>query len=400
MDKQASVRLVFHGQVLPGFRQEDVQRALAALLKLDDARAQALFGGSRVVLKRELPVDQADRYVAHLAKLGALVHLEAAGGEAAGAAAPVSPAGAGAVPLPAIPSTPSALRADTSPSLPTSATQVSSTPADAGDGLGLAGLTTPRGAPLLPRLDEQEAAPGAAGASFASAQGGASSPAAPLVAPAAQAPGLGLEPLAAPGSQASALPAAADAPAGLSLQGGAAEEEIVCPTCGERQSKRILCRNCATNMPMGIAAKEEAARIEREQRLAESRGRRGQGAWPGDEPGRAPGDRQGGADEADADAEAPPLLGMGFSGRMGRLQYATAGFAIIAACLFAGVLAFKLFSSPIALGVLVLVGAVAVFAYSLRVTVLRLHDVNLSGWWSLLLFLPSAAAPASPSSAC
>lgn len=394
MDKQASVRLVFHGQVLPGFRQEDVQRALAALLKLDDARAQALFSGSRVVLKRELPVDQADRYVAHLAKLGALVHLEAAGGEAAGAAAPVAPAGAGAVPLPAIPSTPSALRADTSPSLPTSATQVSSTPADAGDGLGLAGLTTPRGAPLLPRLDEQDAAPGAAGASLASAQGGASSPAAPLVAPAAQAPGLGLEPLAAPGSQALAPPAAAGAPAGLSLQGGAAEEEIVCPTCGERQSKRILCRNCATNMPMGIAAKEEAARIEREQRLAESRGRRGQGAWPGDEPGRAPGDSQGGADEADA--EAPPLLGMGFSGRMGRLQYATAGFAIIAACLFAGVLAFKLFSSPIALGVLVLVGAVAVFAYSLRVTVLRLHDVNLSGWWSLLLFLPSAAAPASP----
>lgn len=387
MDKQASVRLVFHGQVLPGFRQEDVQRALAALLKLDDARAQALFGGSRVVLKRELPVDQADRYVAHLAKLGALVHLEAAGGEAAGAAAPVAPAGAGAVPLPAIPSTPSAasaMRADTSPSLPTSATPVDA----AGDGLGLAGLTTPRGAPLLPRLDEQETAPGAAGASFASAQGGASSPAAPLVAPAAQAPGLSLEPLAAPGSQASAPPAAADAPAVLSLQGGAAEEEIVCPTCGERQSKRILCRNCATNMPMGIAAKEEAARIEREQRLAESRARRGQGAWPGDEPGDGPG-------AVDA-AEAPPLLGMGFSGRMGRLQYATAGFAIVAACLLAAALAFKLMSSPVALGVLALVGLVLVFAYSLRVMVLRLHDINLSGWWAALFLLPSFAAPASP----
>ena len=73
MDAQGSVQLVFYGEVIAGFRLEDVQRSLAALLKLDEARAAALFNGSRVVLKRELPAAQAERYVAHLASLGARV---------------------------------------------------------------------------------------------------------------------------------------------------------------------------------------------------------------------------------------------------------------------------------------------------------------------------------------
>lgn len=350
MDNQASVRLVFQGEVLPGFRQEDVQRSLAALLKLDEIRAQALFSGSRVVLKRELPPDQAERYLTHLAGLGALVHLERTGGE---------PGGSVAAPAAAPPAMPAA------------------------DELGLAGLTRPRGVPApLPPIDAPEAAPSAI------ALGPTAGTAA---APTAQAPSLARPPLAAPGSQPASggpAPAAAlaDGPAGLSLQPAEAEE-IVCPTCGERQSKRILCRNCATNMPMGIAAMEEAARIEREQRLAESRARRGQGAWPGDEPS--------GVHDAGR-SEAPPLLGLGFSGRMGRLQYATAGVAIVAACLFVGALALKLMGSPVVLGVLALVSVVLVFVYSLRVMVLRLHDVNLSGWWAVLFLLPSFAAKASP----
>lgn len=111
---------------------------------------------------------------------------------------------------------------------------------------------------------------------------------------------VGAPPRAAPA--ASASPAVATgAPAPLAP----AEEQITCPNCGERQSKRILCRSCSTDMPMGIAAREEAKREEREARLAESRARRGQGAT---------------SDSSDQAA----LLGVGLSGRMRRLPYATA----------------------------------------------------------------------------
>ena len=382
MDAQAPVQLVFFGEVLAGFRQEDVQHSLAALLKLDPARAAALFSGARVVLKRELPAAQAERYVAHLASLGARVHVEALGTPAASAAL-LHPQPRDTLP----PGEP--LTAAAQPFAPRAE-------APAAEAIGLAGLTQPR-APAADRssppaegarpADEKAQGAEATFGTGMAERGRASDPHAATAPSAAWAPPAAA---AAPGTArlpSGAGPDPADGAAGLSLEG--AQEQIVCPTCGERQSKRILCRNCATDMPMGIAAKEEAEQMAREQRLAASRGGRGEGAWPGDEPGELP--------ASDAAADAPPLLGMGFSGRMGRLQYATAGFAVLAACLFAGALAMKLMmSSPVALGVLVLVGLVLVFAYSLRVMVLRLHDVNLSGWWAVLFLLPSFAAKASP----
>lgn len=163
-----------------------------------------------------------------------------------------------------------------------------------------------------------------------------------------------------------------------------AEEEIVCPTCGTRQSKRILCKECATDMPRGIAAKKEDEERARAERLEEARARRaGSGRW-------APPGSAGDAALAGNGVEPPPLLGLGFDGRIGRISYllawplallGLAGIGIGAAVLLP-MLRSWLVAIPLGLAF------VLFLAWSIRVTVLRLHDINRSGWWVLLGFVP------------
>ena len=96
----------------------------------------------------------------------------------------------------------------------------------------------------------------------------------------------------------------------------AAEEEIVCPNCGTRQSKRVFCKECTTDMPRGIAAKKEDADRAREERLEEARLRRG-----GSASRYAPPSSAGGEVYSGALVEAPPIIGLSFEGRMGRITY-------------------------------------------------------------------------------
>ena len=152
------------------------------------------------------------------------------------------------------------------------------------------------------------------------------------------------------------------------------EEEIVCPNCGERQSNRILCRSCATDMPMGIAAKLAAEREAQAVRLAGGATR-----------GPATGD-----DGMPALTEAPSAwafgLSSGFSGRMARLPYATAGFTLLVAAVL--LLQFVLRQpSAMRMGVF---GAcmLAVLFMGVRLSVLRCHDCSRSGWWTLLALVP------------
>lgn len=154
----------------------------------------------------------------------------------------------------------------------------------------------------------------------------------------------------------------------------AGDGSIVCPKCGERQPQAVFCIHCTTNMPMGITAKledEARARAEKEaQRQTEREARltrRGTRLPAGD----------GGA---------APVWGLGLQGRMARRPYAAAG---------AGVSALLALTALFVLGKpggarLVLAGFVllAVLALSVRWTVLRCHDFNRSGWWSLLLVVP------------
>lgn len=69
-------RLVFAGDVIDGHRVEDVQRKMADLLRLTEARQQSMFSGKRTVLKRSLPLDEAERHVARFARIGAVVLIE------------------------------------------------------------------------------------------------------------------------------------------------------------------------------------------------------------------------------------------------------------------------------------------------------------------------------------
>ncbi len=65
------VDLVFEGQLLAGFERDQVRRALAERFKLDDARLDRMFAGAPYVLKRDVAPDDASRYIALFAKLGA-----------------------------------------------------------------------------------------------------------------------------------------------------------------------------------------------------------------------------------------------------------------------------------------------------------------------------------------
>ena len=166
------------------------------------------------------------------------------------------------------------------------------------------------------------------------------------------------------------LHAEASAPVPVAAPLAPLAEEIVCPNCGERQSKRILCHSCATNMPMGIAAKLEADENARAARLAASRGARG---LP---PGRRP---------LREVADAPPMWGFGFSGRMGRLMGASAGLLILLAMYLLMVYVTHRPAGRVPTGA---AGLLVLTLLSIRHSVLRFHDLNLTGWATIMLFVP------------
>ncbi|WP_434778860.1 DUF805 domain-containing protein [Neisseria sp. Ec49-e6-T10] len=109
----------------------------------------------------------------------------------------------------------------------------------------------------------------------------------------------------------------------------------------------------------------------------------------------------------------PPIIGIGTQGRWGRLSFINAftiglgvqifsqilSFVII---LIAGIASFKnassstnFFSSGLGIGILafVIITYIVVFIWFIRISILRLHDLNWSGWWSvpiaLCFFIPA-----------
>ena len=93
------VRLVFHGEIVPGADPATARQNLANLLKLQAGQVDAVFSGQRVVLKNGLSDADAARYVAHLGQLGVRAHIEAAA-ESNAAAPSASPAPAAPPPPP------------------------------------------------------------------------------------------------------------------------------------------------------------------------------------------------------------------------------------------------------------------------------------------------------------
>lgn len=69
-------RLVFNGQIDLQHEHADVVRNLAALLKMEDGKAQSLFSGKRVVLKENLSREQADKARIVFETTGAVALIE------------------------------------------------------------------------------------------------------------------------------------------------------------------------------------------------------------------------------------------------------------------------------------------------------------------------------------
>jgi uncharacterized membrane protein YhaH (DUF805 family) len=94
--------------------------------------------------------------------------------------------------------------------------------------------------------------------------------------------------------------------------------------------------------------------------------------------------------------DTPPMLGLSLAGRIGRLRYLVYGWLGIFLVAFAGALLLtlagfsvrKFSGAPSGLWLLgaVVLGLVVLWL-SIRVTVLRLHDVNLSGKWMLAIWI-------------
>jgi uncharacterized membrane protein YhaH (DUF805 family) len=86
-----------------------------------------------------------------------------------------------------------------------------------------------------------------------------------------------------------------------------------------------------------------------------------------------------------ASEDEPSLFGTSFEGRMGRLRANTCGTWLLnglVAVALLGVVAGKFWL------LLFLPAAVAVIFWSVRLSVLRLHDLNLSGWFTLISLIP------------
>ena len=156
-------------------------------------------------------------------------------------------------------------------------------------------------------------------------------------------------------------------------------ETIKCPACGTEQPKRNLCRQCGGDIRRLLTAKTEAASAP-SQEVSSTPIRGGVGSLPG-------------TVRVEQDSSMPhPLNMFSFTGRIGRLRYLAFAFPaylplLIGVPIVGGV--FGVFTRSIGVIVaIMIVGGLASACLGVRVAVLRLHDLNLSGKWVLLPLLP------------
>lgn len=144
-------------------------------------------------------------------------------------------------------------------------------------------------------------------------------------------------------------------------------DAVICPKCGESQPKRTLCRQCGLDMPRYLAAQEAVEREARETRAAELAARR---------PGSGSSPRSG-------DGQQAGLLGLGFGGRLGRLDYFSSSLLSTAFWILTVLLAVATGKNAFAgLGFFIAI------IYSIRCIALRLHDTGRTGWMALIIIVP------------
>jgi uncharacterized membrane protein YhaH (DUF805 family) len=159
------------------------------------------------------------------------------------------------------------------------------------------------------------------------------------------------------------------------LAAATAQDTITCPNCGEVQPQAVFCRGCVTNMPMAVAARldieaqalaarEAHRQLQRDTRLASR-----------------------------PVAAAAAIFGLSLDGRLARRPYATGSAGAMAVLALMAMFALQ---RPGALrSVFAGLVMVAALLFTVRLTVLRCHDFNRSGWWSLLTVVPYLGVVAS-----
>lgn len=151
-----------------------------------------------------------------------------------------------------------------------------------------------------------------------------------------------------------------------------AHDDVVCGECGEVQFPRPFCRHCGADLSRALPATPNTVPKTKPAPVAQARGSKTDAAAPR---------------PAWALSDAPPLFGLGWHGRMGRVSYAIGGLLGLsaAAWLLMGML---LFPGVLGLSV-VLIGLALLVLWGLRLTALRLHDMGYSGWLALLALVPA-----------
>lgn len=175
-------------------------------------------------------------------------------------------------------------------------------------------------------------------------------------------------------------PAAAAAPSLIPL-----EEEVECPNCGERQPKRfVLCRQCTTDIPRALASRAEDAERARAERQAAREAAAGGGRYA--PPGAAVGEVYASGELVDP----PPMLSLSFEGRMGRASYVNSFGVCMVGVALVGIVAAVLI--PMTQSALLFIPMalfmIPAFVWMFRISALRLHDLNRSGWWVLTSLVP------------
>ncbi|MEZ5483085.1 MAG: hypothetical protein R3E73_13300 [Porticoccaceae bacterium] len=74
---ETTYEIVFRGDVQLGETVTDVKQRVAALFKVDEERAEQLFSGRPVVLKKNLDAQKAAQYQQALEQAGAVVEIKA-----------------------------------------------------------------------------------------------------------------------------------------------------------------------------------------------------------------------------------------------------------------------------------------------------------------------------------
>ncbi len=69
-------RIIFAGEVLPGFEVSAVKRHLTQLMKLTDAQAERLFSGKPVTIKKGLDEEAAQRYIEGMESIGVVAKAD------------------------------------------------------------------------------------------------------------------------------------------------------------------------------------------------------------------------------------------------------------------------------------------------------------------------------------